>query len=126
MYCCVLSGELESSILGSGVDSTVSIAQHYNSLVKIITIASKLQSHASIRTAPVDEIAIGMSAVQAAVRIFTEWFASGAFTLSKAAAKKEKNAVLQTLQGLLATQYKSQAHTYELIRRMQQQLQQLI
>lgn len=48
----------------------------------------------------------------AGVRIFTEWFSSGQFLLSKTATKKkEKNAALQALQGLLSTQYKSQAHS---------------
>ena len=47
--------------------------------------------------------------ISAGVRVFTQWLATGLFTLSKAATKKkEKNAALQALQGLIQAQYKSE------------------
>lgn len=46
----------------------------------------------------------------AVVRIFTQWMATGQFLNSKAASKKkDKSAVLRTLEGLLQQQYKSQS-----------------
>jgi hypothetical protein len=45
----------------------------------------------------------------AVVRIFTQWMATGQFLNSKAASKKkDKSAVLRTLEGLLQQQYKSE------------------
>ena len=41
-----------------------SLAPHFNSLVRILTIADKLRHYDTIKEAPVDNIAIGVSAVQ--------------------------------------------------------------
>jgi hypothetical protein len=100
-----LLAELESGILTS---TTESLATHYNSIVRIIAIASKLSAYeGALSRAPVDTIAVGVSGVQTAVRIFTEWFAAGQFVLSKTASKKKSgDATLQAIQNLLVVQYK--------------------
>lgn len=54
---------LESRILGDGAESS-SIAQHFNSLVKIISIGDKMRAHNSLQAVKADDIAVGMSAVQ--------------------------------------------------------------
>jgi hypothetical protein len=127
---------LESSIVGDGSSTNEdTIAPHFNSLVKMIHMAAKAtttsnpdalaiaisavqgQMRGKIQLsvmyevtssyADVDAHPYAVALFTAVVRIFTQWMATGQFLNSKTASKKkDKSAVLRTLEGLLQQQYK--------------------